>query len=86
MKSKPVEFQIPEGFTIPEGTEPGEEFDVVCSLRAKNNGTLCLTRLGDTEMPGYKDSKGDTAERPKYGQARDMMTSAMPGEQMMGGE
>lgn len=80
MKSKRVEFHIPEGFTLPEGAEPGEDFDLVCSLRVKPNGTLCLTKLGDVEMPGYKDK--DDKQRPEYGQARQMMT----GESMMGGE
>jgi len=80
MKSKPVEFGIPEGFTAPEGVEAGEDFDLVCSLRMKAGGTLCLTKLGDVEMPGYKDK--DEKQRPEYGQARQMMT----GESMMGGE
>jgi hypothetical protein len=81
MKSKLVEFAIPEGFTLPEGAEPGEDFDLVCSLRVKAGGTLCLTKLGDVEMPGYKNKEPKT-ERPEYGQARQMMT----GESMMGGE
>lgn len=81
MKSKLVEFAIPEGFTLPEGAEPGEDFDLVCSLRVKAGGTLCLTKLGDVEMPGYNDKEPKT-ERPEYGQARQMMT----GESMMGGE
>lgn len=80
MKSKPVEFASPEGFTLPEGAEPGEDFDVVCSIRVKNNGTLCLVKLGDAEMPGYEDKEdeddGEEA-RPKYGQARQMMTGEM---------
>lgn len=73
MKSKPVEFRTPDGFVLPEGTEAGEDFDVVCTLRAKNNGTLCLVKLGDVDMPGYADRE-DKSERPEYGQARDMMT------------
>ena len=73
MKSKPVEFAIPEGWVVPEGAEPNEDFDLVCSLRLKPNGTLCLTKLGDVEMPGYRD-KESRSERPQYGQARQMMT------------
>lgn len=73
MKSKKVEFQIPEGFMLPEGAEPGEDFDLVCSLRVKSGGTLCLTKIGDVEMPGYSDET-DRAERPQYGQAQQMMT------------
>jgi len=80
MKTKQVEFQIPEGFFVPEGTEPGEEFDAVCSFRVKGTGTLCLTRLGDTEMPGCKEAKEDAKERPQYGAAKQMMTGDMPAE------
>jgi len=80
MKTKQVEFQIPDGFVVPEGTETGEEFDAVCSFRVKDNGTVCLTRLGDTEMPGYREAKEDARERPKYGQAKQMMTGEMPEE------
>ena len=71
MKSKRVEFQIPEGFMLPEGADT--DFDLVCSFRVKPGGTLCLTKLGDVEMPGSTD-KEYRSERPQYGQARQMMT------------
>jgi len=74
MKTKPVEFQIPEGFTIPEGTEPGEDFDSVCTFRVRGNGTLLLAKLGECDMPGCKQNGEDRAERPRYGQAKQMMT------------
>jgi hypothetical protein len=74
MKSKPVEFQIPKGFTLPEGAEPGEDFDLVCSLRVKPNGTLCLTKLGDVDMPGYGNGDDDSDGKTQYGKARQIMT------------
>ena len=66
---------------LPEGTEPGEDFDLVCTLRTRKDGKICLVRLGDVEMPGYRD-KEDRGERPQYGKARDMMTG---GQTMAGG-
>jgi len=49
MKSQRVEFDPPEGLSIPAD---GEDFDVVCTLRKKGN-RLCLVRVGDSPMPGY---------------------------------
>jgi len=86
MKSNRVEFDLPEGFTLPEGTEPGSEFDLVCTFRLKKNKKLCLTELGDFDMPGY-DDKEDASEPLKpgeYGQAKQMMTAGAP-QPMSGG-
>lgn len=55
MMTKRVEFRPPDG-AVPEGTTAGEEFDSVCTFRVKDNGQICLVKLGDTEMPGYEDS------------------------------
>lgn len=77
MRAKPVEFQIPDGFTLPEGTQPGEDFDAVCSFRVKPNGTVCLTMLGDVKMPGY-DSK-ESSGKPRYDEySRGMMEQMQP--------
>lgn len=78
MKSKPPEFDLPDGFMLPEGTEPGSDFDLVCSFRLKKGNRLCLVRLGEFDMPGYDDK--DDQSRPQYGQAREMMTAGMPPE------
>ena len=64
--SNKVEFKPPTGFMAPEGTKPGDEFDLVCSFRLKPNGDICLVELGDIEMPGYSDSEDDS--KPSYGE------------------
>lgn len=63
MKSKVVDFSPPDG-VVPEGTEEGEEFDLVCTFRVKGNGMICLVQAGDVKMPGY-DTQGGK-HRPDY--------------------
>ncbi len=62
-QGKKVEFDPPKGFVLPEGVQAGEEFDLVCTFRTKQDGKICLTQLGDTKMPGYDDKK---ESRPSY--------------------
>lgn len=74
MKTKRVEFKPPDDFFLPEGAGTNEDFDLVCTLRIKKDGKLCLVKLGDVEMPGYEDDEDENESRPQYGQARQMMT------------
>lgn len=71
MRAKQVEFAAPPG-TVPEGTEAGEEFDLVCTFQTKDGGTVCLTKMGDTPMPGYGDGerrhRGGMQAAPSYGE------------------
>lgn len=70
MKTSKVEFQAPSG-VVPEGTQSGEEFDIVCTFRVKDSGSVCLTMMGDSKMPGYDDKD---SKRPDYKQySQDMM-------------
>jgi hypothetical protein len=48
---KAVEFKPPKDFTIPEGSDPSKDFDVVCSFKQLPDGSLRLTVLGTTPMP-----------------------------------
>ena len=64
---KEVEFTPPEGFKPPEGTD--KEWDMVCSFRSNPDGTICMTKLGDTPMPGYDDDHDEANEhKPDYGE------------------
>lgn len=58
-----VEFPAPKGFVLPEGAEPGQDFDLVCTLRTKENGNICLVQLGDVKMPGYDNREGETKKQ-----------------------
>lgn len=75
MNTKKVEFEPPTGFTLPEGVGRGDDFDAVCTFRVKEDGTICLTRLGDTPMPGY----GEKPERKRaYTDVAQEMQAARP--------
>lgn len=76
MKSKRVEFRLPEGFSTPEGMTVGEDFDAVSTYRIKADGNVCLVMLGDTKMPGYDDKDASGGERPDYSEAAKKMASS----------
>lgn len=82
-KEEKVEFVPPKGFTVPE--HEGTDFDLVCTFRVKDNGEICLTKLGDTAMPGYgaKDDheKGESKSesKPNYASYATEMAGAMGG-------
>lgn len=71
MKTRQVEFTPPAG-AVPEGTTSGEEFDMVCTFRVKDSGTICLVELGETKMPGYDTSDS----KPTYESYSKPMTEA----------
>lgn len=68
----------PEGFTPPAGSEGGKDFDLVCTFRAKEGGTLCMTMLGDAKMPGYDEDEGE--HKPDYKEYASGMQQQMMGE------
>jgi len=80
MRDGKVSFTPPKGFVMPEGAEPGQEIDLVCSFRLEN-GRLCLTKLGDTPMPGCGDDRGD---RPDYQSMASGMREAMSADSTTG--
>lgn len=63
---KEIEFEAPEGFAPPEDSEPGKPFEVLATIRMKEDGKLCLEALDgapvgekyadkETEMPDDED-------------------------------
>jgi hypothetical protein len=88
-KEERVEFVPPKGFNVPE--HEGTDFDLVCTFRVKEGGEICLTKLGDTAMPGY-GSKDDKVEdksksesKPNYSTFASEMAGAMGGGGAAGG-
>jgi len=82
-KTKRVEFAPPEEFHLPESALKDGSFELVCEFRVKPDGKICLTKLGDQNMPGY-DSNGeaDDEHRPDYG---NMTRGIQEGMNMDGG-
>ena len=81
MEQKKVTFPLPDGFSVPEGTEPGGEFDAVCTFRMEKDGKVCLTMMGDAKMPGYDDKSGRQVKQDYSGYAQSIQSA---GPQMMG--
>ena len=86
-----VEFRAPSGFQAPENIEQGKDFDLVCSFRVKPDGTICMTKLGDVDMPGYGDKKdqdedGDQKHKPGYSEYAKTMTETAPMPSATGGD
>ena len=54
---KRIEFMPPKTVAIPEGTNPGETFQALSTYRLKPTGAICLVKIGESELPGYAESK-----------------------------
>ncbi|MBU6231595.1 hypothetical protein KGP36_02910 [Patescibacteria group bacterium] len=74
-KTSRVEFTPPSDFKPPENSSPDKDWDMVCSFRTKPDGKVCMTKLGDTDMPGYgskegkdRDEEKEHTEKPDYGE------------------
>jgi hypothetical protein len=71
---KKVEFTPPKDFMLPEGAY-NDGFDLVCTFEVNGN-KLCMTKLGDTAMPGY-DGKDESKHKPDYsGMAQSMVADS----------
>jgi len=81
-ESGKVRFKPPKGFVPPEAKDG--EFDIVCSFREEEGGELCMTKIGDTELPGYEtgsEQKKPTEHKPDYSEVSGPMMAAMGGGQ-----
>lgn len=56
---KRIEFNPPEGFSLPEGKAVGDDIEVMATVRMKPDGSLCLVAINDSRMPGYRDDDDD---------------------------
>jgi hypothetical protein len=51
--SRYPEFAVPEGYSPPEGTSEGEEFQELCTLKIKGGGRMmCVTAVGEHSIAG----------------------------------
>ena len=56
------EFAPPDGFEVPEGTKPGEEFQSVATLKLDESGQLCLMSLDGADFKGSAEEDAETPE------------------------
>jgi hypothetical protein len=48
----PIEFQLPDGFQIPDQTEPGQSFDAVATISVGDDGKAQLLALDGLPVEG----------------------------------
>lgn len=59
---KEIEFPAPKGFAPPEDSEPGKPFEVLATIRQKEDGTLCLEALDGAPVSPEEDGEAVTEE------------------------
>jgi len=58
--AKEIEFPAPKGFSPPEESTPGQPFEVMASVRMKENGMLCLEAVDGVSV--YPEEQAETPE------------------------
>lgn len=51
----PIEFDLPDGFQVPDDTEPGESFDAVATLSVGDDGKAKLLALDGLPVEGGEE-------------------------------
>lgn len=79
----PVEFDLPEGFQVPDDTEPGESFDAVATLSVGEDGKAQLLALDGLPVEGGEEetARARAGQPPAPGGA-----AATAGPEQGGGE
>lgn len=60
----PIEFKLPDGFQVPDQTEPGQSFDAVATISVGDDGTAQLLALDGLPVEGGEEE----TERRRAGQ------------------
>jgi hypothetical protein len=60
----PIEFELPDGFQVPDQTEPGQSFDAVATISVGDDGTAQLLALDGLPVEGGEEE----TERRRAGQ------------------
>jgi len=84
--AKRIEFDLPDGLSLPDGVSTNGEFDALATIQLKDDGSACLVAINGHRMPGYTDDKDDDegSEKPDSRSYSEAASEGMPGG-MMGG-
>ena len=63
---KEIEFDAPKGFAPPEDSEPGKPFEVLATIRQKEDGKLCLEAVD-----GVAVTAAEKSETPEMEESED---------------
>lgn len=67
--AKRIEFELPDGLTIPEQVSKNGQFEVLATIQLKDDGKGCLVALDGYRMPGYQEKDADGDDGKSYSQA-----------------
>jgi len=59
---KPFTFPAPDGFSLPDGTEPGEPFQSTVTIQENDDGTLELLELDGLPVEAPEAEPADAGE------------------------
>lgn len=62
---KYIEFQVPEGYVVPEEAAGGKEFDAVATLKVKEDGSICLVAIDGSEVANGAKQEEYKEEAPE---------------------
>jgi|SRR5580704_3045969 hypothetical protein len=74
-----VSFKPPSAFIVPEITDESKPLTLVCDFKVNPDGTLCMTKLGNTPMPEKDEKKEREAKAPSYKDMADGIVNDMTG-------
>lgn len=75
----PIEFKLPEGFQVPDQTEPGQSFDAVATISVGEDGTAQLLALDGLPVEGGEaETEARRAGRPPAPGGAAATASAQP--------
>lgn len=60
--SKKIEFNLPEGFSVPDDVSENGQFQALATIQLKDGGKACLVAIDDYRMPGYQEKDGNESE------------------------
>lgn len=64
-KNKRIEFDLPDGFVVPEDLSSNQQFEALATIKLKDDGKACLVALDDYRMPGYQEEDGPESSEPE---------------------
>ncbi len=62
-----VDFPMPDGYQLPSGVKPGDEFTALGTFRLNEDGDLCITKLAG--IPVHAGEQPEQAGTPNPGPA-----------------
>jgi hypothetical protein len=75
MRTKPVEFKVPEEVSTQVGAAPeGTRLELMTSYAVKDDGRWCIVSIEGVPMPGYDAAGNPTGGKEEHMEAGEFQT------------